>query len=288
MNLCNPSEIKDLLERHSFRFSKSLGQNFLIESWVPERIAASSGADEGSGILEIGPGIGCLTSQLSKRAASVCAVELDPDLPDILAESLADCPNVTIIPGDIMKTDLQALVEERFAGLTPRVCANLPYNITTPVLSRLLESGLFESVTVMIQREVAHRLCAKPGTADYGAFSLFVQYYSDPVCLFDVSPGCFMPAPKVTSTVVRMDKRACPPAEVKNPKLFFRVVKAAFAQRRKTLVNGLSADFPLGKTELAELLEQCGLDARVRGETLGIPEFGRLAEALEGRLGGKA
>ena len=196
MNLCDMNEIKALLARHGFHFSKSMGQNFLIQDWVPRDIAAASGAGPGVGVLEIGPGIGPLTRELSLLADRVTAVELDESLLPILDETLADRDNVTVIPGDIMRFDLDRVVDGEFPGLTPIVCANLPYNITTPVLTRLLECRRFASVTVMIQKEVAQRICAQPGTADYGAFSVLCQYYSKAEYLFDVPASCFLPAPK--------------------------------------------------------------------------------------------
>lgn len=281
MDLCNGNDIKALLARHGFRFSKSMGQNFLIEGWVPRDIAEASGADSGCGVLEIGPGIGPLTVQLARRAGQVAAVELDRALLPILSETLAPCRNVTVIPGDIMKLDLAALVNERLSGLTPIACANLPYNITTPVLTRLIESGLFASITVMIQREVAARICAAPGTSDYGAFSVYCQYHTLPELLFDVPPECFVPAPKVTSSVIRLTPRPAPPVEV-DQKRFFQVVKAAFGQRRKTLLNALSAGLrDCGdKERLRAAVAACGLPPDVRGERLGIPEFAALTRAL--------
>ena len=204
MDLCNINEIKALLARHGFRFSKSMGQNFLIESWVPQDIAESSGAKEGYGVLEIGPGIGALTKELAMRADRVVSVELDQSLLPILKETMEPYPNSEIVSGDILKVDIPALVQEKFQGLTPIVCANLPYNITSPVLTALIESGCFHAITVMIQREVAQRICALPGTSEYGAFSVYCQYHTAPEILFDVPPECFLPAPKVTSSVLRM------------------------------------------------------------------------------------
>lgn len=282
MDLCNIEEIKALLGRHGFRFSKSMGQNFLIESWVPQDIADASGAGAGTGVLEIGPGIGPLTVQLARRADKVAAVELDRALLPILSETLADCPNVTVVPGDVMKLDLPALVAQQFAGLTPLVCANLPYNITTPVLTLLLESGLFASITVMIQREVAQRICAAPGAGDYGAFSVFCQYHAGTELLFEVPPECFLPAPKVTSAVLRLTPRPAP-ACVHDEKRFFRVVRGAFGQRRKTLLNALTSAFPLSKDDLRACIEAAGLPADVRGERLGIEEFAQLADEIGGR-----
>lgn len=284
MDLCNERDIRALLARHGFRFSKSMGQNFLIESWVPRDIAAASGADQDTGVLEIGPGIGPLTVQLARRAGRVVAVELDRTLLPVLDETLASFDNVEVVPGDILKLDLPDLLDDKLKGLTPVVCANLPYNITTPVLTALLECGRFRSITVMIQREVARRICAAPGTADYGAFSLFCQYHARVELLFDVPPECFLPAPKVTSSVVRLVPRPAP-AEVEDERFFFRVVRASFAQRRKTLLNGLSSAFGdrLSKEALRDILNTCGLPADVRGERLGIPEFARLASALARR-----
>ena len=281
MNLTDPNRIRALLSRHGFHFSKSMGQNFLIQDWVPQQIADAAGLDADCGVLEIGPGIGPLTVELARRAGRVAAVELDRSLLPILAETLADFPNAHVIPGDVMKLDLDGLVRAEFPGLTVKACANLPYNITTPVLTRLLESQLFASITVMIQREVARRICAAPGTADYGAFSVFCQYHTRPELLFDVPPECFLPAPKVTSSVVRMVP-CPPPPEVDDEKHFFRVVRAAFALRRKTLINSLSAALgsSLSKEELARAVSACGLPENIRGERLSISDFAALSKAL--------
>ena len=281
MDLCDINQIKNLLGRHGFRFSKSMGQNFLIEHWVPADIASASGAAAGKGVLEVGPGIGPLTRELSALADKVASVELDKALLPILAETLADRDNVEIIPGDILKTDIAALVDEKFIGLDAIACANLPYNITTPAITALIEANCFSAITVMIQREVAHRICAAPGTSDYGAFSVYCQFYTNPELLFDVPPTCFIPAPKVTSSVVRMVPRPTP-IEVDDPEHFFKVVKAAFAQRRKTLLNGLTSSFgsKLSKEELANIIKACDLPGDIRGERLGIAEFARLSKAL--------
>lgn len=279
MDLCDINQIRPLLERHGFRFSKALGQNFLIEPWVPQDIAAASGAGVETGVLEIGPGIGPLTVELSKHAGKVAAVELDKALLPILAETLAGCPNVTVIPGDVMKLNLAALIHEQFPNLTPMVCANLPYNITTPVLTLLLESGLFSAVTVMIQKEVAQRICAAPGKKDYGAFSVLCQYYAKCELLFEVPKECFLPAPKVTSAVVKLTP--CPPPDqVENKDLFFRVVRSAFGLRRKTLLNALSVVFPYSKEELAGCIAAAGLPADIRGERLSIPAFAALSRQI--------
>lgn len=281
MDVCNINDIKTLLGRHGFHFSKSMGQNFLIESWVPEDISAASGASEEHCVLEIGPGIGPLTRQLSARARKVVAVELDRSLLPILSETLEGRGNVQIISGDIMKLDIPALVRDHFEGLTPIACANLPYNITSPVLTALIDSHCFSSITVMIQREVALRICAAPGTSDYGAFSVYCQYHTKPELLFDVPNTCFLPAPKVTSSVIRLTPRTAP-IEVEDETFFFRVVHAAFAQRRKTLHNSLSAALgqPFTREMIADAIAACGLRPDVRGERLGLPEFAALAATL--------
>ena len=287
MDLCDPRVIRALLDEDGFRFSRSMGQNFLIDPSVPVRIAEAADPGPEDGVLEIGPGIGTLTVRLAERAGCVCCVELDRTLLPILDRTLADCGNVTVVSGDILKTDLAELTRRELNGLRPAVCANLPYNITTPVLTLLLESGLFSRLTVMIQREVAARICAAPGTADYGAFTVFCEYHSRAERLFDVPPGCFMPAPKVTSTVIRLTPRPAP-SEVEDRELFFRVVRASFAQRRKTLVNGLSAAFPLSKGELTEVLAACGMEEKTRGETLSLAQFAVVASELGARLAKKS
>ena len=281
MDLYNLKDIKALLARHGFHFSKSMGQNFLIAPWVPQEIAASSGAAPDCGVLEIGRGIGPLTRGLARRADKVVSGELDRTLLPILAETLADCPNAEVCPGDILKTDIPTLVQEKFAGLTPIACANLPYNITTPAITALIEAGCFSSITVMIQREVARRICAQPGTSDYGAFSVFCQYHTRPELLFDVPPECFLPAPKVTSSVLKMTP-CPPPPSVDNEAHFFQVVRAAFAQRRKTLVNSLSSSLgpSFSKEELTKAVISCGLPENIRGERLSISDFAALSKAL--------
>ena len=280
MDLCNMNEIKALLARHGFRFSKSMGQNFLVADWVPRDIAAASGAAAGTGVLEIGPGIGPLTRELAGRADKVVSVELDRALLPILAETLRDCPNTQVVPGDILKTDIPALIGEKLGGLNPIACANLPYNITTPTITALLQANCFSAVTVMIQREVALRICAAPGSKDYGAFSIYCQYYTTPEYLFEVPPNCLNPAPKVTSAGVRMVPRPAP-AEVDDPGHFFRVVKAAFALRRKTLANSLAANLGgLSRQDIAKAIQACGLPADIRGERLSIPQFAQLSKSL--------
>ncbi len=282
MNLCDIREIKALLSRHGFHFSKSMGQNFLIESWVPEQISDAATRWENAGVLEIGPGIGPLTNQLAQRCKKVISVELDKSLLPVLAETMKDYDNVEIISGDIMKQNIPALISEKLSGYTPIACANLPYNITTPVITALLESKCFKQITVMIQREVAMRICASPGTPDYGAFSVFCQYHANCERLFDVGPECFLPAPKVTSSVIRLTPRP-KPDEVENENEFFKVVRAAFSQRRKTLLNTLSSSYgaTYTKDELRNILAECGFAEDIRGERLGISEFAALAKALQ-------
>ena len=280
MELTNSKDIRELLGRHGFRFSKSMGQNFLTAAWVPESIAEGALLDENTGVLEVGPGIGCLTEQLSKRAGKVLAVELDKALKPVLAETLRDCGNVEVIFGDVLKQDLPELVKEHFQGLRPVVCANLPYNVTSPLLTAFIEAGCFETITVMIQREVARRICAAPGSGDYGAFGLFVQWHTEAELLFDVPPSCFVPQPKVTSSVIRLRRRAERPVQVNDEVLMFKIIRAAFNQRRKTLVNALSSGLGLDKAEVEQCLEKCGFDTKIRGETLDIGSFAKIADEI--------
>ena len=281
MNLTDYRDITALLQRHGFRFSKSMGQNFLTAAWVPQQIAAESGITAADGALEIGPGVGCLTAELAKTAGRVTAVELDERLRGVLGETLADFDNVSVVFADALKADLPAICAETLGERPWKVCANLPYNVTTPLITAFLEAGCFESVTVMIQKEVAQRLCAAPGTGEYGAFSVLVQWYAEPKLLFDVPPHCFVPQPKVTSAVVRMDRRAAPPTSVDDEKLFFRTVRAAFAQRRKTLSNALRSAFSeLDRAAIESAMEETGLPPAVRGETLSIAQFAALSNAL--------
>ena len=287
--LTDLSTIRDLCARYDFALSKGFGQNFIINPGICPRIAEAAGIGPGWGALEVGPGIGCLTEQLAQRAAKVVSVELDERLRPVLSETLAGYENVELVFGDVLALDLPQLVAERFAGLRPVVCANLPYNVTSPLLTAFLTAGCFDTVTVMIQREVARRLCARPGTADYGALTVFVQWHAEPELLFDVPPHCFVPAPKVTSTVVRLRVRKSPPVAVQDEKLLFTVVRAAFNQRRKTLVNALSAGVPgCDKARAAAAVAACGLDARVRGETLSLARFAALSDALGSELGNDA
>ncbi len=281
IDVCDIQVMKPLLAEHGFHFSKAKGQNFLIARWVPESIAREAGVDETAGVLEIGPGIGPLTQQLCLRAKKVCAVELDERLKPILELTVGEFENLEIIWNDVLKLDVPALVAEKFPGLRPMACANLPYYITSPILSALLEAECFEAVTVMVQKEVAQRIAAKPGSADYSAFTVFCQYYAEPELLFDVPAHCFLPQPKVTSAVITLRVRKERPWDIADPDIFFRTVRASFAMRRKKLANGLASGFPeLGKTGAAEVIEAAGFDANVRGETLGIPEFARIANEI--------
>ena len=281
INVCDISVMKPLLAEHGFHFSKAKGQNFLIAPWVPQSIAEESGVGEDVGVLEIGPGIGPLTQQLCLRAGKVCAVEVDERLKPILNLTVGEFQNLEILWGDILKQNIPALVQEKFLGLRPMACANLPYYITSPILSALLEAECFEAVTVMVQKEVAQRIAAQPGTPDYSAFTVFCQYYAEPELLFDVPAHCFLPQPKVTSAVVTLRVRKEKPWDILDQDIFFRTAKASFAMRRKKLSNGLASGFPeLGKQGAAEVIEKAGFDANVRGETLGIPEFVRIANEI--------
>ena len=281
VNVCDIQVMKPLLAQHGFHFSKAKGQNFLIAPWVPQSIAEEAGVDETAGVLEIGPGIGPLTQQLCLRAKKVCAVELDERLEPILDITVGEFDNLEIIWNDILKLDIQALVAGEFPGLRPMACANLPYYITSPILSALLEADCFDSVTVMVQKEVAQRIAAAPGSPDYSAFTLFCQYYAEPNLLFDVPAHCFMPQPKVTSAVIQLNVRKERNWGALDENVFFRTVKASFAMRRKKLSNGLASGFPeLGKTGAAEVIEAAGFDANVRGETLSIPAFVRIANEI--------
>ena len=281
IDVCDIQVMKPLLAEHGFHFSKAKGQNFLIARWVPERIAEDSGVDATAGVLEIGPGIGPLTQQLALRAGKVCAVELDKRLEPILQQTVGEFENLEIVWDDVLKQDVPALVGEKFAGLRPMACANLPYYITSPILTALLEAECFEAVTVMVQKEVALRIAAKPGTADYSAFTVFCQFYAQPELLFDVPAHCFMPQPKVTSAVVMLKVRKELPWEVLDKDTFFRTVRASFAMRRKKLQNGLAAGFPeLGKEGAGEVIAACGFDENVRGETLDIGQFAALANGI--------
>ena len=281
IDVCDIQVMKPLLAEHGFHFSKAKGQNFLIAKWVPESIAREAGVDETAGVLEIGPGIGPLTQQLCLRAKKVCAVELDKRLEPILQKTVGPFDNLEIIWDDVLKQDVPALVKEKFQGLRPMACANLPYYITSPILSALLEADCFDSVTVMVQKEVAQRIAAAPGSEDYSAFTVFCQYWAEPELLFDVPAHCFLPQPKVTSAVISLRVRKERPWDIRDKDLFFRVVKASFAMRRKKLSNGLASGFSeLGKAGAAEVIAMAGFPENVRGETLSIADFAKIADAI--------
>lgn len=281
--LSNPSVIKDVLARYGFNFSKALGQNFLIDGSVCPRMAASCGADSDTGVIEIGPGIGVLTAELAKTANKVAAVELDERLRPVLAETLSEYDNVSVIFGDAMKLDLNELIKREFPGQEVCVCANLPYYITSPVLMKLLESKLpLKSIAVMVQKEAAQRICALPGTRECGAISIAVHYYSEPEVLFQVSRNSFMPPPNVDSSVIRLSLRKEPPVQVTDEEWFFKVSRAAFAQRRKTVVNSVSSVLKLPKSKTEQAILEMGLSKTVRAEQLQMEHFAGLSNRLFG------
>ena len=280
-DLWRPATIKEVLGRHGFRFSKALGQNFLIDPRVCPRMAAESGAAECAGAIEVGPGLGVLTYELAQVAKKVVAIELDQRLFPVLGETLADCPNVELVQGDVLKLDLHALIQEKFDGQEVCVCANLPYYITSPVIMGLLEGGLpLKSITVMVQKEAAERICAQPGQRACGAVSVSVHYHSQPQVLFGVSRGSFLPPPNVDSAVIRLDLHREPPVQVADEGWFFRVSRAAFAQRRKTAANSISASLSLPKAQVEAALGAAGIPANARAEQLSLEQFAALANAL--------
>ncbi len=282
-DLSNPLIVKSMLSRHGFHFSKALGQNFLIDATVCPRMAEACGAEEAAGVLEIGPGVGVLTAELAKRARKVTALEVDGRLLPVLAETLNGFSNVTVREADAMKIDLAALIQSEFGGKAA-VCANLPYYLTSPLLMRLLESRLpLTAITVMVQKEAAERLCAEPGTREAGAVSLAVRYYANPRVLFGVPSSSFLPSPKVDSAVIRLDLREAPPVAVKDEALFFRLIRAAFGQRRKMLRGALPAGLGVTKKEAEDALAAAGLDPTLRGERLTLEDFARLADAFSAR-----
>jgi dimethyladenosine transferase len=281
MNLSDLSTIKGVLARHGFSFSKSLGQNFLVNPEVCPRMAELSGADCGVGVLEIGPGIGVLTAELAKRAEKVVAVELDRRLPPVLGETLSEYSNVKIISGDVLKLDLQELIAREFPGLKIVVCANLPYYITSPVLMKLLEERLpVEAITVMVQKEAAGRLCAEPGTRACGAVSAAVRYFAEPSVLFGVERTSFVPQPNVDSAVIRLAVRGEPPVSIRSEKQFFALVKAAFGQRRKTVLNSVSAGLSCGREQVAGALDRAGIPQNARAEQLNMEQLAALSGEL--------
>lgn len=280
-HLSNIGVIRDVLSRHGFTFSKALGQNFLVNPAVCPRMAEQGGAGPGVGMLEIGAGIGVLTAELAQRADKVVCIEIDDRLLPVLDETLAGYDNIEIVHADVMQVDLPALIAEKFMGMEVAVCANLPYYITSPVIMRLLEQRLpIRSITVMVQKEAAQRLCAQAGSREVGAVTIAVRYYSQPEILFPVSRGSFMPAPEVDSCVIRLNILRQPAVSVEEEAMFFRVVKGAFAQRRKTLSNTLSSAMGVSKGELTELIRQAGLPPAARAEELSMEQFGLLADGF--------
>ena len=285
MNLCNPSELKELLSRHGFSFSKSLGQNFLIDENVLDKIVSKSNIGEGDCVLEIGAGAGTLSRRLAQTGAKCVAVEIDKALIPVLGESMAEFENFTLINNDILKVDLKSLCDMEFGGRPFCVIANLPYYITTPIVMKLLEEKLpVKSMTLMVQKEVAERMCAKAGGKEYGALSVAVQYYCNAEVICKAEPHCFIPQPKVASSVVFLDVGEKPNVDVNDQKLFFNVVKSAFGQRRKTLQNALSKSpyISVDKEKIVKTLDYMGLDVNIRGEKLSIEQFAKLANILKG------
>ena len=281
--LGNPQETIAVLNKYQFTFQKKFGQNFLIDTHVLEKIISAAGITEEDFVLEIGPGIGTMTQYLASAAREVCAVEIDKSLIPILEDTLKDYNNVTVINQDILKVDIAELAREKNQGKPIKVVANLPYYITTPIIMGLFESHVpVESITVMVQKEVADRMQVGPGTKDYGALSLAVQYYAEPYIVANVPPNCFMPRPKVGSAVIRLTRHKEPPVRVKDEKLLFGIIRASFNQRRKTLANGLKnyEGLPFTKEEIEEAISQCGFSPSVRGEALSLKEFAMLADAL--------
>ena len=283
-NLTNILTIKDLLNRHGFSFSKALGQNFLINPSVCPRMAEFCGATQGVGVIEVGPGFGVLTHELCKRADKVVSIELDKRLMPVLDETMAEHENFKVINEDILKIDLHKLIEEEFQGMRVVVCANVPYYITSPVIMKLLEEKLpIEAITVMVQKEAAQRLCAKVGTRESSAITVAVNYYSEPQLLFHVSSGSFMPAPKVDSAVIRLDVSGEPRAKCSSEKMFFQVVKAAFSQRRKTVLNSISSGIGVAKAEVEKALTDSGISLTARAEQLELSDFAKIADSLSKR-----
>lgn len=279
--LSDPAFVRALLARHGLHLAKSLGQNFLINPSVCPRMAQASGADQCEGVIEIGPGVGVLTWELAQVAKKVVAIELDKRLFPVLDETLAGCPNVTLIQGDVLKLNLQALIAEHFDGGPVCVCANLPYYITSPVIMGLLEANLpLTAITVMVQKEAAQRLCAPPGVRECGAVSVSVHYHCQPQVLFGVSRGSFLPPPKVDSAVIRLDMRKEPPVSVSDPAVLFQTARAAFAQRRKTAANSLSASLKLPKPVVEQALQRAGIPSAARAEQLTLEQFVALASQL--------
>ena len=283
-SLGNPQNTIAVLQKYQFNFQKKFGQNFLIDTHVLDKIISAANITKEDMVLEVGPGIGTMTQYLCEHAREVVAVEIDKNLIPILGDTLSEYDNVSVIHDDILKVDIEKIVQEKNAGKPIKVVANLPYYITTPIIMGLFESHVpIENITVMVQKEVADRMQVGPGTKDYGALSLAVQYYAEPYIVANVPPNCFMPRPKVGSAVIRLTRHSEPPVTVEDEKLMFRLIRASFNQRRKTLVNGLknSPELDFSKEEITEALESMGLPATVRGETLTLEEFAKLSDLLK-------
>lgn len=283
MDLGNPKNTIEVIQKYNFAFQKKFGQNFLIDTHVLDKIISAAGMTKKDTVLEVGPGIGTMTQRLSQAAGQVIAVEIDTNLIPILKDTLQDCENVTVINEDILKIDIKKMAEEKGGGRPVKVVANLPYYITTPIIMGLFESGApIDNITVMVQKEVADRMQVGPGSKDYGALSLAVQYYAEPYIVANVPPNCFIPRPNVGSAVIRLTRHAKPPVEVKDKDLMFRLIRASFNQRRKTLQNGLSnaQDLSFSKEEIAAAIESLGLSSSVRGETLTLAQFAALSDVL--------
>lgn len=284
-NLGNPQNTIVVLQKYQFNFQKKFGQNFLIDTHVLDKIISAAEITKDDMVLEVGPGIGTMTQYLCEHAREVVAVEIDKNLIPILEDTLSEYNNITIIHNDILKVDIEKIVQERNSGRPIKVVANLPYYITTPIIMGLFESHVpIENITVMVQKEVADRMQVGPGTKDYGALSLAVQYYAEPYIVANVPPNCFMPRPKVGSAVIRLTRHGEPPVKVADEKLMFQLIRASFNQRRKTLVNGLknSPELNFSKEAIVKAFESMGLPLTVRGETLTLEEFARLSEELRG------
>lgn len=282
-NLGNPKNTIEIIQKYEFMFQKKFGQNFLIDTHVLEKIISAAGITKNDCVLEIGPGIGTMTQYLAENAGHVVAVEIDRNLIPILKETLADYDNVTVINEDILRVDIKALAEEYNGGKPIKVVANLPYYITTPIIMGLFESGVpIDNITVMVQKEVADRMKEGPGSKDYGALSLAVQYYAEPEIVANVPPNCFIPRPNVGSAVIRLTRHKEMPVEVKNPALMFKIIRASFNQRRKTLQNGLgnAPELPYTKEQIAAAIAEMGLTPKIRGEALSLAQFAQLSDIL--------
>lgn len=282
-NLGNPKNTIEIIQKYEFMFQKKFGQNFLIDTHVLEKIISAAGITKNDCVLEVGPGIGTMTQYLAENAGHVVAVEIDRNLIPILKETLADYDNVTVINEDILRVDIKALAEEYNGGKPIKVVANLPYYITTPIIMGLFESGVpIDNITVMVQKEVADRMKEGPGSKDYGALSLAVQYYAEPEIVANVPPNCFIPRPNVGSAVIRLTRHKEMPVEVKDPALMFKIIRASFNQRRKTLQNGLgnASELPYTKEQIAAAIAEMGLTPTIRGEVLSLAQFAQLSDIL--------